>query len=321
MHALNFSTKAIEDLLSFPCPDAPGTAAGLRYIVGKLREAEVFMLQDGGDLLDRSKPRPQVPGLLFKPPFPVVALEFPANTQEWGSSPYTVAKCSRRISLAWEWSDDLPDELKAWAPQIDRPGVIIASIACYDEQRIWMAVPLGAYVPFDGQYIEPDTSEFRDTMLAEGRINLAQANAPAYEIKPFPLLPDAIAAVAGQHGIDRMFDFMRADLMDEVNAYCDLCFMLACRNVEIDRHPASAPLNKARIKAGRIPLKDFHVLMLKGEQSEAGTAIGSRSGPRTHLRRGHIRRLSQTRITWVNAALVRGRGGAVSKSYAVKGSS
>ena len=150
MHALNYTTKAIEDLLSFPCPDAPATAAGLRYLADKLRQAEVFMLKDGGDLLDRSKPRPQVPGMVFRPPFPVVALEYPARPAEWTSDRFSVARCPKRIALAWEWTDDFPAEMRDWAPKTSRPGVVVASIAFYEEQQHWMAVPAGAFLPFDG---------------------------------------------------------------------------------------------------------------------------------------------------------------------------
>lgn len=79
-------------------------------------------------------------------------------------------------------------------------------------------------------------------------------------------------------------------------------------------------LNRARAKSGKPPLKDFHVLNLAGER-QSGSASGSGgTSRRTHLRRGHVRRLGPERVTWVNSCIVSGsRAGFVGKSYALKG--
>lgn len=320
MQPLNYTTKAIKSLLSYPCPDTPGTKAGLEYLAGKLRQAEVFALHGGGDLLDRSKPRPQVPGVIFRPPFPVIAVEFPANGAEWGSSIYVASPCSRRIALAWEWADDMPDALRAWLPEINEPGVVVASIGYYDAHQSWMAIPAGLFMAYDGGYIDQQPSQFREVMLAEGRITPKLASAQSIAVQPIAFMPEALAAMAAQYGFDGALDFLRADMMDEANAYIDLCFTLACKNVRADRHHASKALNRSRIKSGKLPLKDFHILTIDGAAGGDGEGFAAaRNGPRTHLRRGHIRRLDANRVTWVNATMVRGRGGFVDKAYAVGG--
>lgn len=316
--ALNYTVKAMAQLMDYPCPGAPGTRAGMRYIAEKLRQAEVFILGDNGELLDRSKARPEVPGMLFKPPFPVVALEYSSATKEWGSSEYTAAPSTRRIALAWEWRDDLPPMCQALAPRIDRPGVVIASIPYYDAQRAWMPVAAAGFVPYDGDYIQPiGVSPFRDAMVSEGRITTKQAAQRAFECESVPLLPEAILGMFAEHGRDASMDYLRADLMDEANAYIDLCMALACKNVSAVRHPASRALNRARIGSGKPKLKDFHVLEVRGAGGLPGAGLGGGTSPRSHLRRGHIRRLDANRVTWVNATIVNGHGGFVDKQYSV----
>lgn len=318
MKPLNYTTKAIADLMNYPCNGAPGTRAGLRYIAEKLRKAEVFLLSDHGELLDRSKPRPEVPGLMFKPPFPVVALEYSAATKEWGSSPYTESRASRRIALAWEWEDDLPASFAGIVPKFDTPGVVVASVTYFDDHGLWMPIAAAAFMPYSGQYrTDKDESPFRDAMVAEGRISRTQAAQAAFETRAVPLMPEAIIGMIKQYGVDGMHDLLRADLMDEANAYTDLCIAMACKNVSPKRHPASRALNRCRLTSGKPALKDFHVLELAGGGELPGHDAGDRNGPRSHLRRGHIRRLSADRVTWVNATMVSGRGGFVDKQYSI----
>jgi hypothetical protein len=320
MKPLNYAAKAMMQLMDYPCPDAPGSRAGMRYIAEKLRQAEVFILGEHGELLDRSKVRPEVPGLIFKPPYPVVALEYSAAKKDWGSSVYTEARSSRRIALAWEWQDDLPPLSKALASQINRPGVVIASVAYFDDQRAWMPVAAAGFMPYDGDYIPAAaSSDFLNDMLSEGRVSPKQAAQRSFECEPIPLLPEAIMAMLGEHGPEKAMDFLRADLMDEANAYMDLCTALACKNVSAVRHPASNALNRARAAAGKPKLKDFHLLEVAGGSGLPGSNGGGGSSPRAHLRRGHIRRLDANRVTWVNATIVSGRGGFVDKQYSVGG--
>jgi hypothetical protein len=314
---LNYTPKAIEALLGHPATGMPGTAAGLRYIAGKLREAQVFVLADHGELLDRSKPRPEVPGVLFRPPFPVVALEYTAATKEWGQGFYDEAKCSKRIALAWNWSNDLPPELRQWARLDLSDGVVVASIAYYDAQATWFPVGAAMHIPYEAAWEEAPGSPFRKSLLEAGRMNAALASAKSLPGVPIGLLPEGIVGAVQQHGsIDFVMDAISADLMDEVSAYTDLCYALACKNVTTRHAPPPAALNRQRIRAGKLPLMGFHVLELAGGGVMPGVARdGDRTAPRAHLRRGHIRRLGADRVTWVNSTVVQGRG-FVDKVYA-----
>lgn len=314
--ALNFTPKAIEALLSYPCPGAPLTALGNRYLAGKLREAQVFMLSDHGQLLDRSKPRPQVPGALFKPPFPVVALEYTALANVWDEPTYSAESASKRIALAWDWTDDLPPALAAMRPPYG-PGVAVASIAYIDKHQAWSPMSACIHFSYDFEWMQQtEPTPFKAAMIASGRLNPALAKAPAASGSLIPIAPEVIAATSLMLSAAAAQDMLGADLMDEVNAYFDLSVALACKNVSTREYPAPKNLNRARIKAGKIPLKGFHVLELNGgEGFPGGGGTGDRAAARSHLRRGHIRRLGADRVTWVNSTIVRGRG-FVDKVYA-----
>jgi hypothetical protein len=100
-----------------------------------------------------------------------------------------------------------------------------------------------------------------------------------------------------------------------------LCFLnaLNCSNVSI----ASSQPKKGRVKAkDALPFDTYHVLMIEtpGAAPGASGLGGSHRSPREHLRRGHIRRLSDGRRLWVNATVVAaGRGaGVVTKDYAMR---
>ena len=109
-----------------------------------------------------------------------------------------------------------------------------------------------------------------------------------------------------------------SDYMDEIGAL--LCFLnvLQCSNVHVTRsEPKKAGKN---IKAA-LPFDTYHVLTIDvpGKNGN-GAATGGHRSPREHLRRGHIRRLADSRRIWVNAAVVAaGRGaGVVKKDYALR---
>jgi hypothetical protein len=317
--ALNFTVKAIESILGAEFPDAPLASIGMRYLLGKLREAQVFILPEYGTVLDRDKPRPEVPGLTFTPPFPVVALEYAAPADQSLTTPgYTDAPASRRIALAWRWTDDMPPELRRWSPRDLEDGVVIASISFMDRQGHWVPVAAAAHISFDTEWTKSKPTPFLDAAIASGRISSKIVDARTFPYTLIPLLPEPLALTRQAIGGAATLDALAADLMDEVNAYIDVCYALSCRNVSPERHAAPAALNKARIRKGGVPLKDFHILKVEGAAGGEG-GPGAGAGRRGHLRRGHIRQLrylGEGRMTWVNATMVKGSG-FVDKAYSL----
>lgn len=100
-----------------------------------------------------------------------------------------------------------------------------------------------------------------------------------------------------------------------------MCFLnaLACSNVHVAR---SEPRKAGKKVRAALPFDAYHVLTINvpGRAGERGGFAGPHRAPREHLRRGHIRRLTDGRRIWVNATVVAaGRGaGVVKKDYALR---
>lgn len=96
--------------------------------------------------------------------------------------------------------------------------------------------------------------------------------------------------------------------------------MLACKNIhtelveQMDRKAA-----EKRKKKGRIPLYSYHIVKLPvyGNDTYADEMSAlTRTSPRLHFRRGHIRRLASGLVTWVSHCMVgTAESGVVEKHY------
>ncbi|TXG96151.1 MAG: hypothetical protein E6R08_10285 [Nevskiaceae bacterium] len=111
------------------------------------------------------------------------------------------------------------------------------------------------------------------------------------------------------------------DYASELGAATALVAALSCSNIETEKILAPPKLNKARVARGKPGIPDFHMLVVKnrgarGEALDCGQS--GRAPVRTHVRRGHVRRLESGPI-WINSALVnpQGQGGVARKSYQV----
>jgi len=123
-------------------------------------------------------------------------------------------------------------------------------------------------------------------------------------------------------------DFDPVDWADSFadDAWVLLSFLnaLACSNVQTRVLPKPAPISGRQAKKNPPHTDVYHILTVPlspaKDGKHDGIGHGSAIAKREHLRRGHIRRLSDTKKIWVNAAVVNaGRGfGRVTKDYEVK---
>lgn len=124
-----------------------------------------------------------------------------------------------------------------------------------------------------------------------------------------------------RHGKEKMSS---DQLQSTVTVVERILTALHCTNVRsVDNTPPTA-LNKKRQKAGKLPLFTYKTLhILSGERGgshdpRADDAEAKRS-PRLHFRRGHVRRIGDGRITWVQQCMVGNRRlGVVEKAYALE---
>jgi hypothetical protein len=106
-----------------------------------------------------------------------------------------------------------------------------------------------------------------------------------------------------------------SDYADEVVALLSFLNATQCSNVRMDHRITSARRPEQAHK-----FDSYRVLTIEAPAQDGGDeAGGSHRSPREHLRRGHVRRLSDGRRLWINATVVAaGRGaGVVTKDYAV----
>jgi hypothetical protein len=94
---------------------------------------------------------------------------------------------------------------------------------------------------------------------------------------------------------------------------------LNCKNTKLTEHPAPKFMNKKRAANGKQPIFSFWTLHLPGIDHKYGhVTSGKKSGPRLHLRRGHIRQYAPGKYAWVEACIVGNKqNGIVAKDYAV----
>jgi hypothetical protein len=144
----------------------------------------------------------------------------------------------------------------------------------------WMPVPAFYCRLTNNVEISPLETEYRD---------LFQAEVPDG-------MPDKMMVVAAM----RVFSFLA---------------VLGLKNTREVEVSAPVKVNRKRGKSGKRPLYSYHVLNVAGENWDSHYETGSGPGYRSHLRRGHIRRL-ESETVWVRATYVHGKvAGFVDKDY------
>lgn len=127
---------------------------------------------------------------------------------------------------------------------------------------------------------------------------------------------------ASKEGRNSPFQYLNALVQHEqadlgLSAITELLILLSLSNAGTAHVEPSEALNKKRIASNKLPLYDYHVLTIDGEEvfDRRGNA-SSGEGVRSHFRRGHIRRLNDDRRVWVRHTVVHGkRPGFVDKEY------
>lgn len=165
--------------------------------------------------------------------------------------------------------------------------------------------------------------------IAVTPVHFAEANGCWTEYPTFFIPTDPTLAIAHRDGgrahITLAYSESVADdggkRLCNTHASIVLSFMnaLQCSNVHVARSEQRQGGKKAKTA---FPFDTYHVLTIDvpGRASGRSDPTGPHRAPREHLRRGHIRRLTDGRRIWVNATVVAaGRGaGIVKKDYALR---
>lgn len=297
------------------------------WVLDLLDKAVKFILPDHGELLDLTK-FDQRHADLIRLPYPVTVIEAPFPPRPELRLAETKETSSKRIGLYLEMSaaDILRDFPGAERVDPESTGVLAVAIYFVDSLRQWEISGCAGFVPYDQEAYNrhlgsntPASLKLFAEVADEGR----QSSKMAIRSSLVPLRPHVLLGMrdAGMTD-DDIKAVMLGNLLDEQIMLVQLCTVLNCGNVEQTDVSVPDKLARARAKSGKLPLYDYKVLTLTGEIAGNGDFGSTGEGGgirRTHLRRGHIRRLASGRIVWVKAAIINPGAeiGTVEKSYRV----
>ena len=311
---LNYSTHAIEGLLGIRSRmRGAEDKAGLDGFVNGVRDAPKFEMPDRGRILYGLGDMPE--GLtITRLPFPEIVLEIPYTPDERVKG--RMIDAPKRLVLArevaWHGEASPPRPVEYG----ERPTHVRVDVAYENEKdRQWYLQPVGALVEsgaVSGVFGKnPGVDPFSDFRYGGA----------AYPLMACPTLPISASIVFRNNGPEWYAHMVSNDVGAEVCILAEMLAVLACANVTTETRPAPEKLVRNRLKNGREPFYDTHLLVLAGRivTAQGGSvSISDEDGfkVREHVRRGHIRRLSDGRTVWVNNTLV--AAGRSDKTYSVK---
>lgn len=314
-HAIEFmleTAHAMETELRIP--------ADLEHFVAQyLDEAVKFILPDNGQLLaGQAAYDPRFFDLL-KLPYPLCALEFAADETLYhqGSG---LAFSARRIALCFDPAQ-LPLSLlsRLDALMLGRsflnyiPEHALALMAVYEVNGMWACA--GGCVVLDLDEGKPQAIQ-RDEAGKPILGDLAESAKPYVGMNETTIpygLPAQYVIFLQRMMLAQMDEkdasrSLYIDTIDEVRVCYDFMAAVNCDNVGTLTVAAPRMLNAKRTKKGKVPFYDYKVLDLAPKaEGGAGQSGGAHASPRTHLRRGHVRRLGEkfgNKVLWINATMV-----------------
>lgn len=312
MQTLNYSTQCIEDwkhrYLSLPANEIdPQFRTIIQELSAVLASAPKFQLPDGGRPITDEKSVSRMFSSL-KLPFPCVVLEF-VSTGPVGEKEIPSGK---RISVAWDLQQGCPEIFhKLTGTRIANPtGMLVQSISYLNNRDAWVPILGMLQVRTDRQVEDASLHESENEFLMELISHrLQKKTSSTYPVQSYATHS---AWFENPETSENWESILIADSSDEVLSAVSFAALTACANVTSDIIKAPVMLNKKRLAKNKTPFFDVRILTVADDRyiapSPSGSASetkkpGGHASPRTHLRRGHIRKLD-TKAIWVNAAVV-----------------
>jgi hypothetical protein len=274
-----------------------------------------FTMPDNGRILNDDLRA--IEGLPIRLPFPDITLEYYVERNErllQGDANIYVPK---RVIYAMERSKaEMEHFFNASLGKEDSERLILVMAFNYIEGN-WMPLPAGFLMGCS-------TWEGGDDIVPVDTIPAPEGTYGDKKIagKTLPMFPEFYGRVEKMYGKEIALTHTSHDIAIEVSALLEFLEALACSNVEISTLQEAHPRNERRIRDGKLPLYETKVLTVRPRHAsgKAGTTFDSRSSPREHLRRGHVRRYASGERIWINSVVVNAgtQAGKIDKSYRIK---
>lgn len=300
--------------------EAKGIPADMEHFLADgLKEAAKFLLPDNGMLFADHDYKPTM-FELQKLPYPVCALEFTAGIELFAAES-GLTHAAKRIALCfdprklpsgqqsrltnllcWDWPADFPEN-----------GLCVAAI--FEAGGEWSVSPGIVLVDLDNDHpILMSEQGGLDSLAARVGNRLGNPNGTKHGL-PATFLPfyqrTQLIGLSREEAAENVY----IDTIDEMRVTFEFLAAINCANVGTRQITAPTMLNKKRVSKGKVPFYGYSVLDLAPASSGAGgTLTGSHAAPRTHLRRGHLRRLGDkfgNKVLWINATVVNPTAGAL----------
>lgn len=308
------------------------------WVTGMLLDAVKFVLPDNGMLFEDQDFDPRMFGLQ-RLPYPICAFEFQADDSSHVPAEGTILS-KRRIALAFDphaLSPDrkwLLDQLCGEEDVVSTlPARCIAVQAVFDspEMNGWLTSFGVTLTDLDGP---PPSTHIEDAMSGAGEWS-RQLNRELAKTIFQDRERTKHGIIRRQMGFKAIFDLLDMDFEegvkcvlidtnDEFLVVYEALAVLNCRNVSVASEPAPRLLNEKRRKKGKIPFFEYKVLEVGPGTGTGGAGDGtsSHASPRMHLRRGHLRHLSERHgggVIWINSTIVNpgSKQGVVQKAYKI----
>lgn len=312
----NYSTHAIEffDGLAIELPRRLGLRADLEELISELLKGAVkFLLPDNGYLFAEHDYKPSMFDLL-KLPYPVCALEFHATTELYTEGSGLV-HAAKRIALCFDprqLSDGQTARLSRLCEEPFERGLpehCLAVMSVYEANGIWgcgvgvVLIDLEEDRPYSLKSRTPGELDELGMRLGAKLNKKSTAHGLPATFRSFP----ARSRVVGQSP-DEAIQCLYLDTLDEMRVSYEFLAAINCSNVGTQDVAAPRALNEKRTKKGKTPFYPYKVLDLAADSVARCLGVGTHASPRSHLRRGHLRRLGErfgNKVLWINATVVK----------------
>ena len=329
VQTLNYTAHAIEDLKVFAqkiSSRLPHSFTAITRIIELLRESQKFILPNCCDIFEPDEF--QQPHLdLFHLPYPVCTFEAPWIMDDKNSgaieAKLPTIKSTKRIALAVELDADhqepfLSQYNEIFLKRFPQGGVYVIPIFWVAESG-WEVLTGGMFLPYQNTLSRLTSNDIKEhevafkTMYEAGRLEKTFSK---LEAEPFVLMPEVFQFRISQIGESLSYEQILLDSHDEVTCIVQACAVLNCENINTATIDPIAKSNQKRVKNNKEPFFSYHVLQINEKASSNTSEGGSHRSPRSHLRRGHIRRLAN-KVVWVRSAMINAnsKDGKVIKEY------
>lgn len=343
MKRYSYLNRALDDLARADHPNRRhDSEKHINRVIDLLTNAQIFQLPDNGHIVHGWGETPDHEPTL-RLPFPVTAAEVNWNIrstdneapESMGGKNVSYLISPRRIAVGVEIQHGEDHIEIVGRSLMDQPSVVDILTAERLEQpmaRVTMAI---SYIEAVGRWIIDPTALV--DYYVDVDMSMAEAREPDRELRRRQIahgyrpvdgkkrgvaiiMPGFFRDDYSQRPEETWHNSIGNDVGNEADWMHQLTTALACQNVSSERISPPKLLQSERRRRKKLPLFDYHLLTLgrRGAGGSSSEGSGTHAGPRTHLRRGHIRRLGENRTTWVNETIVNPGHGFVEKGYIVK---